>query len=95
MTMVSGTIVIRFIVNGEELPLEVWPNQFLDDLVRIVLEKTGNTGRPAGEWEVRTEAGVLIPDLHKQIESFHFANFMKLYTTLKVGAGGHAHRSVR
>lgn len=91
----SDTIVIRFIVNGEELPLEVWPNQFLDDLVRIVLEKTGNTGRPPGEWEVRTEAGVLIPDLHKEIASFHFANFTKLYITLKVGAGGHVDRLVR
>lgn len=92
--MVSDTIVIRFIVNGEELPLQVWPNQHLGELVRIVLEKTGNTGRPAGEWEVRTEAGLLIPDLNLKIESFHFADFVKLYITLKVGAGGHAHRSI-
>lgn len=81
---------LTFVVNGEEVHLEVPVNQPLHAAVQQVLAKSKNTGRPAEEWELRFESGEIIPDLSKPVSEYGFEPGVHLYLTLRVGAGGNA-----
>jgi hypothetical protein len=88
MAKENNFIDLVFVVNGEDVdmpklnihePLHAARNKALAD--------SGNTGRPPAEWEIRTEAGVLLnPDA--KLESLGLKPGTRLFLTLAVGAGG-------
>jgi hypothetical protein len=78
---------IVFIVNGQDVPLEVNPHEPLHAARNQALAKSHNTGRPPDEWEIRDERGNLL-DPGARIESFNFGSGVRLFLTLRVGAGG-------
>lgn len=84
---------LTFVVNGEEVPLELEPHEPLHAAVQQALERSKNTARQAAEWELRYENGIVIPDQTKPVREYEFADGTHLYLTLRVGAGGHASRS--
>ena len=86
-------IHLTFVVNGEEVPLEVPLDQQLHAVVQEALAKSKNTGRPPEEWELRFESGAIIADQSKNVGDYGFVPGARLYLTLRVGAGGHASRS--
>lgn len=83
-----------FIINGEDVSVDVSPHQQLHVARRKALEATGNTGRPEAEWEVRTEAGVVLsPDA--TVESSGLKPGTRLLLSLRVAAGGNRCSSTR
>ena len=83
----SQQIQLTFIINGANFSLETNVNAPLKEAVARALAESGNTGRPASEWQVRDTNGVLL-EIDRKIEDFHFANGTRLFLTLAVGAGG-------
>jgi hypothetical protein len=80
-------LTIIFVVNGQDVPTEMPVKAPLKAARDKALEKSQNTGRPFDEWEIRTEAGIVLsPD--EKIETFNFKDGVRLYLTLRVGAGG-------
>jgi hypothetical protein len=82
----SATRLI-FIVNGEDVPVFVGETERMETGRDKALAKSHNTGRPATEWEIRDERGVMLPSEPK-IGSFGFMDGTRLFLTLKVGVGG-------
>ena len=80
-------IRLIFIINGQDYPIEVSAEAPLLGAVQDALQVSGNTGRPADEWEVRDAKGVLL-DKNRTIESLHLHNGARLFLSLRVGAGG-------
>ncbi len=88
-------LLLIFVVNGEEVSLEIPPEQPLHAAVQQALAKSKNTGRPAEEWELRYETGQIIADISKPVSEYGFKPGTHLFLTLRVGAGGDATRSDR
>jgi len=84
-------ITLAFIINGASFAVETNTNPPLKEAVARALAESGNTGRPASEWQVRDESGNLL-DVNRKISDFGFLNGTKLYLNLAVGAGGAKHR---
>lgn len=83
---------LTFVVNGEEVHLEVPVGEQLHAAVHEALARSKNTGRPAPEWELRFESGEIIADQSKPVGDYGLAPGTRLYLTLRVGAGGDAPR---
>jgi len=84
-TQENTTII--FIINGEDVPIDVDASSSLRSARDKALVASHNTGRPHDEWEIRSEAGrVLCPD--DPIDSMNFPRKVRLFLTLRVGAGG-------
>ena len=83
----ENKIRIVFIINGENVPVDANMHSPLHVARDRALTQSHNTGRPLHEWEIRDEKGTLLPPDAK-IESFNFPNNVRLFLSLKVGAGG-------
>jgi flagellar biosynthesis GTPase FlhF len=80
-------VLLIFIINGAEFPLETNINSSLKEAVARALSESGNTGRPPSEWQVRDANGVLL-EVERKIKDLGFSNGTRLFLTLAVGAGG-------
>ena len=80
-------LTIVFIVNGEDVPVEASVHAPLLAARNKALADSHNTGRPPEEWEIRDERGELLPP-DRKVEAFNFADRVRLFLTLRVGAGG-------
>ncbi len=85
--MSSERIAIMFIVNGEDVPIEANLHEPLAAARNKALAESKNTGRAPAEWEVRNEGGIPL-DASLAVGSFNFQPGVRLFLTLKVGAGG-------
>jgi uncharacterized protein DUF2604 len=75
------------VVNGQPLPLEVNVSETLRELVTIALERSGNSGQPAENWELRDAEGHVL-NLDRSVGEFNFKEGTKLFLSLKAGVGG-------
>lgn len=82
----SQNIEVTVVVSGQPERLKVNNHQTLEHLVHEALQKTGNRGQSAAEWELRTEAGVLL-DQHETVESV-LRDGVTVFLSPKAGAGG-------
>ena len=80
-------IQLVFIINGANFSVETSIDAPLKEAVARALAESGNTGRPASEWQVRDSNGVLL-DVERKIKDFGFTNGTRLFLSLAVGAGG-------
>jgi hypothetical protein len=80
-------VMLIFIINGQDFPLETNIKAPLKSAVQRVLAESGNTGRPPDEWELRDAAGVLL-ETHRTPEELGIINGARLFLSLRVGAGG-------
>lgn len=85
--MPDNNINIIFVVNGQEQREEANVHQPLAVARNKALAHTNNTGRPPEEWGIYTEDGTEL-DPNAKIETFNFADDVRLTLTLKIGAGG-------
>ena len=76
-----------FIINGQSFPVEASRDAPLLEAVRRALTESGNTARPAEEWEVRDIQGVLLPK-NRTPEELKLHDGTRLFLSLQVGAGG-------
>jgi hypothetical protein len=81
--------MILFIVNGEDVLVEVDPSEPLSAARDQALKKSRNTGRPPEEWTTRNERGEPL-DPTVKIETFGFPLKVRLFLSLQVGFGGSA-----
>lgn len=75
------------VVNGEQVTVKAHENERLAVIIPTALEKTGNSGQPPENWELRDEAGKLL-DPEQSIASFDFPKRVRLFLNLKAGVGG-------
>jgi hypothetical protein len=80
-------IEIIFIINGQDFSVETNINAPLISAVERALQESGNTGRPASEWELRDSNGVLL-EQHRTPKELGLKNGARLFLSLRVGAGG-------
>lgn len=83
----SHHIKLVFIINGQDLTINADSRSPLIEAVQKALAESGNTGRPAEEWEVRDVNGVLL-ETHRTPKELGIHNKARLFLSLKVGAGG-------
>uniref|UniRef100_A0A6H1ZUG3 Ubiquitin-like domain-containing protein n=1 Tax=viral metagenome TaxID=1070528 RepID=A0A6H1ZUG3_9ZZZZ len=83
----SPVMSLTLVVCGEPQLLTVEPSETAGQLRWHALVKGFFTGRPAGEYEIRTEDGVWV-DPDSTVEAAGLADGGVLYVTLKVAAGG-------
>lgn len=76
-----------FIINGQDFPIDADRRAQLRFAVIRALEVSGNTGRPAEEWEVRNVGGVLL-EQNRTPEELRLEDKARLFLSLQVGAGG-------
>lgn len=86
--MSSGNKVeIAVIVNGQPVPVEANVKAPLRTVVEHALQKSGNSGQPLENWELRDAAGNVL-DLSKKVEEYGLTEGVKLFLNLKAGVGG-------
>ena len=78
---------LTIVVNGQPVEVEVNENAPLRSVIGKALEKSGNVGQPAENWELKDAAGALL-DLNKKIEENNFPDGVKLFLSLKAGVAG-------
>lgn len=85
--MSEHEIDIAVIVNGQPVAERVHEKTLLRDVVKRALDKSGNSGQPIENWELRDSSGQLL-DLSKTIGQVGTVNGAKLFLNLKAGVGG-------
>ncbi len=80
-------IEITVVVNGEPAVVDTPVDVSLGTIVEGALRRTGNSGQPPENWELRDADGNLL-DLDKKIEDYPFTDKTRLFLNLKAGVGG-------
>lgn len=85
--MSSKEIEVKVVVNGRPVTVKVNIESPVEKLIHEALEKSGNSGQPASNWELRDASGQIL-DPSRKIESYHLHNGATLFLSLKAGIGG-------
>jgi len=85
--MPAHEINITVVVNGQPVPLEVNIEEKLRAVAHKALEKSGNSGQPLDNWELRDSAGQIL-ELNKKVADYGITSGTKLFLNLKAGVGG-------
>jgi hypothetical protein len=80
-------IEVTVVVSGQPERLKVNLHQTLEHLVHEALQKSGNQGQAASEWELRTEDGSLL-DQATTVAAAGIHDGVTLFLSPKAGAGG-------
>jgi hypothetical protein len=83
----DSDVVLIIVVNGQPVHIEARAHEHLRTAAHEALNKTGNSGQPLDNWELRDAAGKIL-DLALKIGDFHFPDGTKLFLNLKAGVGG-------
>jgi len=87
MAKKDGDIDLIIVVNGQPITVEAHAQEPLHTAAQQALNKSGNSGQPLQNWEMRDGAGTVL-DLARKIGEFHFPDGTKLFLNLKAGVGG-------
>jgi hypothetical protein len=87
MSQPTPNITVVVVVSGQPVSIKVNLHQKVEHLVTEALQKTGNQGQPAADWELRTTDGALI-EQPLTIQAAGIVDGMTLYLSPKAGAGG-------
>ena len=80
-------INITVIVNGQPIDEKVNVDEKLRAVAEKALHKSGNSGQPLDNWELRDTAGQIL-DLSKRVGDYGIIAGAKLFLNLKAGVGG-------
>lgn len=86
MSQEEKKIIIIFVIQGKEFPIEVNINQNIKGAVHKALKQANQQGSLEG-WELRTEGGELI-DINSSFKDQNIINQTKLYLSKGAGRGG-------
>lgn len=86
MSQNEKKIVITFVIQGKEFPIEVNINQNIKGAVHKALNQSGQQGSLEG-WELRTEGGEVI-DMNSSFKDKIIISPTKLYLSKGAGRGG-------
>ena len=85
--MGENLIEFTIVVNGTPITEKFKAEATVESVVEDVLKKSGNTGQPLENWELRDSSGQVI-DFDKIIESVVQKEGSELFLSLKAGVGG-------
>lgn len=85
--MSEHEIHITVVVNGQPVSEHVNVKTALREVVKRALDKSGNSGQPIDNWELRDAAGQVL-DLSKTVAHYGIVSGAKLFLNLKAGVGG-------
>lgn len=80
-------IDVKVVVNGRPVDLKVNIENPVSKLIEEALKKSGNTGQPASNWEMRDSSGTVL-DPARKIGSYGVEPGATLFLNLKAGIGG-------
>lgn len=83
----TGGVDLIVVVNGQSVSIEGNPHQPLRVVAQQALNKSGNSGQPLQNWEIRDADGNVL-ELDRKVGEFHFPGGTKLFLNLKAGVGG-------
>ncbi|MFG2055060.1 DUF2604 domain-containing protein [Micromonospora sp. NPDC048930] len=78
---------LRIVVSGVEQQVRINNRESLGHAVREALRLSGNAGQPPEDWELRTEAGILLA-LDVRAEESGLSDGQILFLSPRAGAGG-------
>lgn len=78
---------LRVVVSGSEQQVRVNVHEPLGHAVREALRLSGNSGQPAEDWELRTEAGLLLDQSARSGEA-GLSDGQVVFLSPRAGAGG-------
>ncbi len=78
---------IDIVVNGKPEHLKVHIDQPMERYVKEALERSGNSGQPPEQWELRDATGRIL-DASKTVGQSGIKKGAKLFLNLKAGVGG-------
>ena len=88
MSQHTHEIEFTVVVNGQPVAFDhINVKTHLRDIVKIALDKSGNSGQPIDNWELR-DAGGQVLELNRTIESYGIVTGANLFLNLKAGVGG-------
>lgn len=86
--MSGNQIDIVVVVNGQPIPIEKANiHAPLRTVVVEALNKSGNSGQPPENWELRDASGQVL-DISRKLEDYNIQPGAKLFLNLKAGVGG-------
>ena len=85
--MSDKLIEFTIIVNGQSVPIKIDLYAEIGEAVVQALDKSGNSGQPVENWELRDTSGHPI-DTGQKIADSDIKNGAKLFLNLKAGVGG-------
>lgn len=80
-------IEVRVVVNGRPVEVKIKVEEHVSRLIEEALNKSGNSGQPASNWELRDASGTVL-DPARKIESYDIHQGATLFLNLKAGIGG-------
>ena len=81
------TVTLKVVVNGKETEVTVEGNDALVTVRDKALQQSDNVGRPAEDWELKTEEGEVL-DLATLVRDTGFKSGTVLFLSLKAGVAG-------
>ena len=78
---------LTIVVSGDDIELRVKPDDVAGDVLEKALKKAKNDGKPASDWELKTEAGAALI-LTATLAQLGIAQDTVLFASLKAGAAG-------
>lgn len=83
----DNDIDLIVVVNGQPIPIEAKKHELLRTVAEHALVKSGNSGQPIDNWEMRDATGNIL-DLGRTVGEYHFHDGTKIFLSLKAGVGG-------
>lgn len=74
---------VEVVVDGAPYKLDYGPETTVKALMLEALKKSGNQGRPVGDWQIKYEGKVL--DENAKVESYHLPCEAVLFLSLRAG----------
>ena len=85
--MTDKQIEFTIVVNGQPVPVKVDIYDEILVAVKQALDRSGNSGQPIENWELRDTSGHVV-DTGKKIAGSEIKEGAKLFLSLKAGVGG-------
>ena len=85
--MSGKQIEFTIVVNGQSVPVKIDLSAEIGEAVVQALNKSGNSGQPVENWELRDASGHPI-DTGQKIADSDIKDGAKLFLNLKAGVGG-------
>lgn len=80
-------ITLLVVVAGRRAQVDVNVNAPIRNLIREALRETGNVGQPEGNWELKTEGGLVL-DPDSKLADYEVQDGAVLFLNPHEGAGG-------
>jgi len=83
----ANEIDLTVVVNGQPVQVKANIHEPLRTMIEHALQKSGNSGQPIENWELRDAMGQIL-DPARKVGELNFPPGVTLFLSLKAGVGG-------